>query len=90
MDDRAISLSENRVASSWLQLLCVQYSLLPTFKDVVEEWQAIGPPYNSRRRIEATDVVIENRIVGQPFPVGDPNMRQAGTPALQFSLLRAA
>jgi hypothetical protein len=60
-----------------VQLLCLQYSLLPTFKDVVEEWQATDPPYNSRRRIEATDVV-ENRIVGQPFPVADPKKAAGG------------
>jgi hypothetical protein len=44
--------------------------------DVVEEWRATDPPYNSRRRIEATGVVVENRIVGQPFPVADP--KQSG------------
>jgi len=58
-------------------LLCVQYSLLPTFKDVVEKWQAIAGVYNSRRRIETTDVVVENRIVGQPFPVAIQTAWQA-------------
>src|SRR4029077_745959 len=49
-----------------------------------------GRPTISRRRIEATDVVNENRIVGHPFPVADPNNAAGGNAALQFSLLRAA
>ena len=72
MDDRAIAPSKNRVATSWAQLLCVQYSPLLTFEDVIEEWRATRPPYNYSLRITTTNVVVEDRIVGQPFPVADP------------------
>jgi hypothetical protein len=72
MDDRAIAPSKNRVASSWAQSLCLQYSPLLTFEDVIEERRATRPRCNHWRRINTTDVVIEDRIVGQPFSVADP------------------
>jgi len=49
-----------------------------SFKDVVEEWQAIKPLYNLSTANLATDVVNENRIVGQQFPVADPNHAAGG------------
>jgi hypothetical protein len=83
MDDRAIAPSKNRVATSWAQLLCVQYSPLLTFEDVIEKRRATRPPLRLLPANQHDGVVVQDRIVGQPFlsePSASPSQRPVADP----------